>query len=170
MEAIEKLYSERLTEQVERLAHHAFRGELWQNAVDYLHQAGRKAAGRSATREAIAFFEQGLQVLQNLPQHHQTIEKAIDIRVDLGPALIATTGFAAPDVEKNYTHARELCDQLGETPQLFPVLWGLARMHDTRGELGLGRSLGEQLLTLAQKVQDPALLLEAHHELWANLC
>jgi predicted ATPase len=58
---------------------------------------------------------------------------------------------------------------LGDTPQLFPVLWGLARMHDVRGELRVGRELGGQLLTLAQRVQDPALLLEAHHELWANL-
>ncbi|HEV8325950.1 MAG TPA: hypothetical protein VGQ08_00580, partial [Nitrospiraceae bacterium] len=68
-----------------------------------------------------------------------------------------------------YIEARELCEQLGETPQLFPVLWGLARMHDSRGELRVGRELGEQLLNLAQRLQEPALLLEAHHELWANL-
>jgi predicted ATPase len=97
------------------------------------------------------------------------MEQAINIRVDLGPALIATSGFSAPEVEENYTCARELCDQLGETSQLFPVLWGLARMHDTRGELKEGRVLAEQLLNLAQRVQEPALLLEAHHELWANL-
>jgi predicted ATPase len=57
---------------------------------------------------------------------------------------------------------------LGETPQLFPVLWGLARVHDVRGELNLGRELGKQLLASAQRVQDPALILEARHELWAN--
>ncbi len=152
VEAIEKLYSERLTEQVERLAHHASRGELWGKAVDCLHQAGKKAAGHSATREAIVYFEQALDALKHLPEGRQTIEKAIDIRVDLGPALIATKGFAATEVEENYTRARELCEQFGETPQLFPVLWGLARMHDNRGELRVGRQLGEQLLTLAQRV------------------
>jgi predicted ATPase len=167
--AIEKLYSNRISEQIELLAHHAFRGELWEKAVDYLHQAGKKAARRSATREAIAYFEQALEALKHLPEDHSTIEKAINIRVDLGPALVSTKGFPATEVEENYTRARVLCEQFGETPQLFPVLWGLARMHDTRGELRIGRGLGEQLLTLAQRAQDPALLLEAHHELWANL-
>ena len=168
VEAIEKLYSDRLTEQVERLAHHASRGELWGKAVDCLHQAGKKAAGHSATREAIVYFEQALDALKHLPESRQTIEKAIDIRVDLGPALIATKSFSAVEVEENYTFARELCERLGETPQLFPILWGLARVHDVRGELNVGRSLGTQLLAAAQRLQNPALILEAHHELWAN--
>lgn len=83
--------------------------------------------------------------------------------------MISINGFGAAEVEENYSRARVLCERFGETPQLFPVLWGLARMHDVRGELRVGRGLGEQLLTLAERVQDPALLLEAHHELWANL-
>src|SRR5262249_7636349 len=111
-----------------------------------------------------------LEVLGNLPENHETIEKAINIRVDLGPVLTAKGGFAAADVEENYTRALSLCERLGdEPPQLFPVLWALARMHDVRGELRVGRDLGEQLIKLAQREQDPALLLEAHHELWANL-
>jgi predicted ATPase len=169
VEAIEKLYSDRLAEQVELLAHHAFRGELWEKAVDYLHQAGKKAASRSATREAIAYFEQALDVIKHLPEDKQTIEKAINIRVDLGPTLISMKGFGATEVEENYTCARVLCGQFGETPQLFPVLWGLARMHDVRGELRVGRELSEQLLRLAHGAQEPALLLEAHHGSWANL-
>jgi hypothetical protein len=71
-------------------------------------------------------------------------------------------------VERIYTQARELCESLGETPQLFPVLWGLARIYDQR-DLNMGREVGEQLLNLAQRAQEPALLLEAHHECWANL-
>ena len=99
----------------------------------YLHQAGKKAAGRSATQEARAYFEQALDALKHLPEDHSTIEKAINIRVDLGPVLVATKGFPATEVEENYTRARKLCEQFGETPQLFPVLWGLARMHDIAG-------------------------------------
>ena len=128
VEAIERLYPDRLVEQLERLAHHAFRGELWEKAVDYLHQAGKKAASRSATREAIACFEQAFDALKRLPENRQTIEKTISIRVDLGPVLVVVGGYAATEVEENYTRARELCEQLRETPQLFPVLWGLARM------------------------------------------
>jgi predicted ATPase len=115
------------------------------------------------------YFNQALEVLRRLPESHRMIEKAIDIRVDLGPSLVATLGFLAPEVEENYTLARKLCEQLGETPQLFPVLWGLARMHDIRGELRVGQRLGEQLLDLAHRAQEPQLLLEAHHEIWANL-
>ena len=66
--AIEKLYADRATEQVERLAHHAVRGELWDKAVTYLRQAGKKAAARSADREAAAYFEQALEVLRHLPR------------------------------------------------------------------------------------------------------
>ena len=169
VEAIARLHPDRVSEHVELLAHHASRGELWEKAVNYLHQAGKKAASRSATQEAIAYFEQALDILKHLPEGHHTIEKAINLRVDLGPTLISTKGFGATEVEENYTRARVLCEQLGETPQLFPVLWGLARMHDVRGQLRVGRELGEQLLRLAQQAQEPALLLEAHHELWANL-
>jgi class 3 adenylate cyclase/predicted ATPase len=169
VETIENLFSERITEHVERLAHHALQGEVWEKAVEYQHQAGKKAIARSANPEAVTYLEQALLALNYLPENRQTIEKALDIRVDLGPALVATNGFSAPEVKENYTRARVLCDQFGETPQLFPVLWGLARMHDIQGELRVGADLGGQLLKLAQKVQDPALLLEAHHELWANL-
>ncbi|TMA94135.1 MAG: zinc-ribbon domain-containing protein [Deltaproteobacteria bacterium] len=169
VEAIEKLYSERLSEQVERLAHHALRGELWEKAVEYLHQAGNKAAARSATQEAIAYFEQALDALKPLPESRHTIEKTIDIRIDLGPTVISKGGFGGTDVEENYTKARELCERLGNTPRLFPVLWGLARFHDVRGDYKVGRELGEQLLTFAQAGGDSGLLLQAHHELWANL-
>jgi len=169
VEAIEKLYADRISEQIERLAHHATRGELWDKAVEYLHQAGKKASARSANREAIAYFEQAMEVIEHLPESEPTIEKAINIRVDLGPTLISTKGFGATEVEANYTRARVLCDRLGETLQLFPVLWGLARVHDVRGELKMGRELGGQLFTIAQRAQDPALLLEAHHTLWATL-
>ena len=169
VEAIEEIYFDRIAEHVERLAHHAVRGELWDKAVEYLYQAGKKATSRSATQEAIAYFEQALDVIKHLPDGKQTIEKAINIRVDLGPTLISMKGFGATEVEQNYTRARVLCEQLGETPQIFPVLWGLARMHDVRGELRVGRELGGQLFTIAQRAQDPALLLEAHHTLWATL-
>jgi predicted ATPase len=71
-------------------------------------------------------------------------------------------------VEQVYARAQELCQQMGDTPQLFPVLWGLWRFYNNRGEHQRARALGEQLLSLAQQVRDAALLLEAHHALWAS--
>jgi predicted ATPase len=87
VEAIEALYPDRLTEQIERLADHALRGRVWAKAVAYLRQAGAKAAGRSAHREAIVFFEQALGALRHLPESHEKLEQAIDLRFDLRSSL-----------------------------------------------------------------------------------
>jgi tetratricopeptide (TPR) repeat protein len=83
VQAIERLVPARLDEEVERLAHHAFRGEVWDKAAGYLHQAGRKAASRSAHREATTAFEQALAAFQHLPETRETIERGVDLRLDL---------------------------------------------------------------------------------------
>ncbi len=85
--AIERFYPNRLTEHVERLAHHAVRGEMWEKAVTYLHQAGAKALARSANREAVSCFEQALTALGHLPETRETLEQAIDLRFDLRTSL-----------------------------------------------------------------------------------
>ncbi len=88
VEAIEGLYADRLTDQIERLAHHAVRSELWDKAVAYCRQAGGRAAARSAYREAVAYFEQALAALAHLPERRDTLEQAIDLRCDLRNALL----------------------------------------------------------------------------------
>ena len=97
VEALEALAPERVAEQVERLAHHALRGEVWDKAVTYCQQAGARAYDRAAFREAVAAFEQALQALAHLPEHGDTRVLAIDLRLALG-ALAARTGrvWAAP--------------------------------------------------------------------------
>jgi predicted ATPase len=87
----------------------------------------------------------------------------------LGPALRATKGGRSPEVERLNTRARELCEQVGEPPQLFRVLWGFWLMYNARGDHQTMRALGEQLLSLARRLEDPDLLLEAHHALWTSL-
>ena len=87
VEAIEAFYPDRLAEQVERLAHHAFRGEVWEKAVTYLRQAGAKALAHSAYREAVSWFEQALAALHPLPDTRPKVERAIDLRLDLRQAL-----------------------------------------------------------------------------------
>jgi tetratricopeptide (TPR) repeat protein len=91
--AIERLYPDRLAEHVERLAHHAVRGELWEPAVTYLREAGAKAAMRSAYRQAVSCFEQALVALTHLPEGHGTLEQAVDLRLDLRNALYALGEF-----------------------------------------------------------------------------
>jgi class 3 adenylate cyclase/tetratricopeptide (TPR) repeat protein len=87
VEALEALAGERVAEQVERLAHHALRGEAWDKAVAYCRQAGEKVMAQSAYREAVAYFEQALSALQHLPEQRDTIEQAIDLRLALRSAL-----------------------------------------------------------------------------------
>jgi tetratricopeptide (TPR) repeat protein len=85
--AIERFYPDRQIEHVERLAHHAARGELWEQAITYLHQVGAKALARSANREAVSCFEQALTALGHLPETRERLEQAIDFRFDLRTAL-----------------------------------------------------------------------------------
>ena len=93
MEAIESLFPERLSEHVERLAHHAVRGEEWKPAVRYLRQSARRAAERSANRDAIRHFEEAIRILPHLPRDHRTTELAIDLRLELRNPLVARGSF-----------------------------------------------------------------------------
>jgi tetratricopeptide (TPR) repeat protein len=93
VEALERLAPERLTEQVERLAHHALRGEVWDKAVAYCRQAGEKALARSAHREAVGSFEQALSALPHLPEQRDAREQAIDLRLALRTALVPSGDF-----------------------------------------------------------------------------
>jgi hypothetical protein len=88
VEAIERVAGDHLADQVERLALHAFRGEVWEKALTYLRQAGDKAMGRSAYREAVAYCEQALEALQPLPESYETQKEAIDLRLNLRNVLL----------------------------------------------------------------------------------
>ena len=87
VEALEALAGERVAEQVERLAYHALRGEIWDKALAYSRQAGEKAMARSAYREAVEYFEQALGALPQLPETRDTREQAIDLQLALRTAL-----------------------------------------------------------------------------------
>jgi predicted ATPase len=89
VEAIETLHPDRLIEQVERLAHHAARGEVWAKALTYLRQAGAKADARSANREGASYFEQALTALGHLPETRETREQAIDLHFNVRSPLVA---------------------------------------------------------------------------------
>src|SRR3970282_1914362 len=82
VEALERLHPDRLTEHVERLAHHALRGEVWEKAVDYLREAGAKAHARSAFREALDQFEQALEVIPRLPTTPANLRRSVDVCLD----------------------------------------------------------------------------------------
>jgi predicted ATPase len=165
----EQAYREREREIAAELAMHFERGRDYHRAVQYCGQAGENAIQRSAHVEAIRHLTKALQLLKTLPDTPECTRQELTLQTALGVPLVATKGYAAPAAGEAYTRARELCQQVEETPQLFPVLVGLFRFYLVRAEHETARELGEQLLSLAQRVQDPALLLEAHFSLGASL-
>jgi predicted ATPase len=160
-QAIEALYSGSLEEHYSDLAHHYSRSGKTEKAVEYLHLAGQQAAQRSANVEAITHLTTALELLNTLPDTRERAQQELMLQVTLGTPLQATRSYASPEVKATYTRAWELCQQLGETRQLFPALFGLRTFYHVGGEFLAARELGEQLLGLAQRKQDPALLVEA---------
>jgi predicted ATPase/DNA-binding winged helix-turn-helix (wHTH) protein len=166
---LEAAYGTRVREVAAELAAHFGRGQDAWRAVHYLHQAAENAAQRYAPHEVTTLLTRSLALLRELPESPERAQQELDIHVLLGPALMATRGYAAPEVEQTYARARALCQQVGETPQLFPVLRGLCQFYRNNGAFLTARELGEQLVHLAQREALPTLCLEAHEELGATL-
>ena len=155
--------------QPELLAHHLTEAGSTQEAIGYWQKAGEKAIQRSANNEAIDHITRGLGLIEHLSAIPQRLQQELQLQMTLGVPLMATKGYAAPEVKQAYDRARELCQQVGDTVKLVPVLRGLAAFYYVRAELRTARTLGEQLLKLTQTQRDTALLLEAHQELGGTL-
>jgi len=146
-----------------QLACHFEEGRDHERAVHHLARAAATATGRRAPREAIGYLERALAILRALPEGPERDRRELALRVALGVPLLATRGYAAPEVERTYGRARELCRGLGTPREIFPVLHGLWIFYEVRGELGAARGLADELIALAEREDDAALLLQAHH-------
>jgi tetratricopeptide (TPR) repeat protein len=166
--AIERLHADRLGEVVELLAHHAVRGRIGAKAVGYLRQAGAKAVARSANQEAVRLFETALHLLAEMPETAESLSDILDVRIALGPALVAVHGTGAEEVRSSYDRALELVDRVADVSRRFPVLWGLWFVAYTRGRYPEAHEDAQRLLSAAQADDDTGRLLEAHHSLWAT--
>jgi len=151
------------------LAMHFERGRDERRAIAYLHLAGAVATRRGAAREAVAHLTRALDLLRGRPNAPGRAEQEVALQIALGGPLMAVKGRGAPEVEQVYTRAQELCQVIGDTPHLFPVVWGLFLFHRSRGQIDHAHGLATRLLALALPTGDPDLLIEAHHSLWATL-
>jgi DNA-binding winged helix-turn-helix (wHTH) protein/predicted ATPase len=158
----EVLYGERAKEIAGELAMHFERGADLEQAVKYLQQAADNAIRRFAYREAVGLSRRGLELLLQLPDTPARARQELCMQLTLGVPLIATEGYAAPDVGSAYRRSRELCGQLGETPDLSEALWGLWTFHVLRAELGTAREIAEEQLRLAERFPAPGLSMRAH--------
>jgi tetratricopeptide (TPR) repeat protein len=162
-QVLEEQFAETTETQPELLARHYAEAGLVGQAVSYWQKAGQRATQRSANVEAINHLTQGLEVLKTLPDTPKRAQQELTLQIALGGSLMTTKGYGVSEAEKAYARARELCRQVGETPQLFPALWGLHTFYATvGGEVQTVQELEEQLWRLAQRAQDPTLLLMAY--------
>ncbi len=160
VEAIERLYSDRLPEQVDRLASHAFRGEVWEKAATYLRQAGAKAAARSAHREAVAYCEQALVALQQLPESGERLEQAIDLRLDLRTSL-----FPLGELEAIFRYLREaerVASTLGDHRRLGWVSVYTTHYFSVIGDAAEAQRCGQRAQAIAETLRDLPLQVAAN--------
>ena len=154
-EAIERLYGDRLAEQVERLAEHALRGGLREKAVQYLRQAGGKAAARSALRDARAWFEQALSVVDNLTESQSTQEQAFEIRLELRPVLNQLG--EVPRTLERLREAETLAERLNDDHRRGRVCAFMTNVHSLLGELDEALMAGTRALEIARRLGDVRL-------------
>jgi predicted ATPase len=161
-QALESMFAEQVDDHLVELAHHYSHTDNIGKAVEYLGRAGQQALQRSGYADAIRNLTAAIALLQKLPDSPERIHREVFLQLVLGPALITIKGWTAPEVERAYTRTRELCERLGDPPEVFPALLGLWAGYYLRGELRKAYELAELLLRRAQSAQDPTLLLYAH--------
>ncbi len=158
---LEAGYGDRAHEIAVELAIHFEQGRDVGRAVQYLQVAGSIAQKRSAHQEAIGHLRQGLTTLQSLPDDFERSRHELVLLTTLGSVLMNTQGWVDPEVEDIYMRAQALCHQIGDTDQLFAAIVGLWGSSMVRGELQTADERAQELFTLAEHCQEPALQVEA---------
>ncbi len=152
LRAMETLYAAQLEEHIDRLAHHAFRGQAWDKALTYLERAGTKALARSANREAATFFEHALTAVKHLPESSQTKQRAIDLRFELRNALTPLG-----EVGRTLEHLREanaLAEELGDQGRLGRALAFATNSLHLMGDQERAVEFGRRALAVAEVLDD----------------
>jgi class 3 adenylate cyclase/tetratricopeptide (TPR) repeat protein len=161
VEALEELYTDRLTEQIDRLAHHALRGQVWDKAVAYCRQTGVKAMTHSAYPEAVTYFEQALEALHRVPERPDTQAQAIDLRLDLRSAL-----FPLSEIERIFVYLQEaevLARALSDQHRLGWVSVYLLTHFLQTCELDHALASGQRALAIAADLGDIGLTVTAQN-------
>jgi tetratricopeptide (TPR) repeat protein len=160
VDAMETLYADRLTSQIERLAYHAFRGEVWDRAIAYFRQAGAKAATHSSYREAVTCFEQALLALQQLPATSTTLQQAFDLRLELRPWLVPLADYNR--VLSNLREAEAIAEELGDRRRLGLVCAYMTDYFRLTGNSEQAVACGERTRVFATEMEDFSLQVLAN--------
>ena len=166
VEIIERIYPERLAEQIDRLAHHAFLGADWAKAVTYLQQAGAKALARSVNREAVRYFEEALTALTHLPETRETVEQAIDLRFDLRNALLPLVEWGR--IEGYLREAEALARKLNDRRRLASVSGYMSGLQlNTGGRTSDVRAFADEVEAIGASLGDvPLQIAGTYYHVW----
>lgn len=168
-EVLSEIFKETAELQPELLAYHHGEAGEDEKAIVYLEKAGQLAARRSALTDAETHYRRALQLL--LLQAESPVRDRDELRLQLalGAPLMATRGYANPEVRETYARARQLCQRAGDDAQLFESVLGLWYFYMVGGEVAISADLGHQLLAQAEKSPNPVTLMLAHRALGTSL-
>ncbi len=167
--ALEAQFPAVVERQPELLARHLSEAGIRDRAVDWWLRAGRLARQRSANKEAIGHLTRALVMLEEAPPNEARERQELEVQVALGPPLIATEGFAAPQVATAYARAEALARRQGHESYRARALRGLCHVYHVRGHLTHTGKLGAKLLKLVERRDDCVRQADAHHALGFNL-
>jgi DNA-binding winged helix-turn-helix (wHTH) protein/tetratricopeptide (TPR) repeat protein len=165
---LEAAFGERASEIAAELAVHFEQARDAERAIVFFQRAAEADRHRGAHMGAQQHFQRALALLEDLPESPERDTREVILRIALGAELMATRGFGSPEVAACYAAARDLCERVETTPHLFPALWGLWLFYLFRGPLEAARDVAQRLLELAHQSGEQALILQAHHALWAT--
>jgi predicted ATPase/DNA-binding SARP family transcriptional activator len=160
--ALERVFAERLDAVHDQIATHYEAAGQYLYAIDGYARAAEAARRRSSFTEAIGYLQRALGLLPALAVGSEQSQRELRIQTMLGPLLLATKGYAAPEAEQAFARAWELCQQSADLDQRFKVLWGLGRFYLVQPNLARGLAVSQQLLTLAEHSPEAGHLVEAH--------
>ncbi|MBN2149775.1 MAG: AAA family ATPase, partial [Anaerolineales bacterium] len=168
--AIETIYAAELETRAGELAHHFEQAclqdkSLAGKAIYYLLQAGQQAVQQSANQEAVAYYQRGLDILHSQPETEQRMQQEVELQNALAVPVKIIKGYASPEVRQIYDQVRDLCQKLGNTPDLFTSLVGLSRYYGLRGDREASVKLTDQLLAIAQVSREDDLLIVAYSQM-----
>ncbi len=144
------------------IAYHCARAGLVREAIDHFHKAASESMATGAVAEADAFLEQALALLATTPAEPERAAAELMLHAARGPVLMAELGYAHPAVEQTFSRARQLCDDLGDPVEIFPVLYGLVAYSAVRSDLATASDLADRLLRSAEAADDNGLTMLAH--------
>jgi predicted ATPase len=161
-QVLEERFPDTKANQPEVLAHHYTEANLFERAIPYWQQAGQKANQNSAYREAVTHLTKGLELLKTLPDTPERIQQELTLLIALIGPLTGMKGWGSPEIEELFTRAQVLCQKVGETPQIFPVLVALQIRYYLQGKLTAALEMARQSLHLAESTHNEEFLLVAH--------